>query len=247
MILLANETTADATLTPNSVDINYPVSNILDSRLSRIFKTDSSTTCTIVFDAGSAVTVTAVAIANHNISSGVTTLKIQGNATDAWGAPSVDETLTHSSGVITKTFTGGSYRYWRLHIVDAGNSGGYISLGRVGLYNRFATPDISPVIGHSRNSQSVKSISVSGQSYMDTRYFNSSISVKFPAMTATEKANLITQFETIDIGEPFFVTFDESNISLGTVYCTIDQNSINFNLLANPEYWEGAISFMEEV
>ena len=247
MILLSNETTKDATLTANSAIINYPVTNVLDSRLSRIFKTSSNTTATIVFDVGSAVTVTSVAIANHNISSGVTTLKVQGNATDAWGAPSVDETLTYSSGIITKQFTGGSYRYWRINIVDAGNSDGYISLGRVGLYDSFTLPDISPSVGHTRNSNSVKSISVSGQSYLDKRYFNSIYSVRFPKLSHTEKENLISQFETIDIGEPFFCRFDETELDFDTVYVTFDQDSLSFNLLINSDYYESSFSLTEEV
>ena len=246
MIFLANETTKDATVSANSVDIQYPVSNVLDSRLTRLYKTDSSTTAEIVFDAGSAVTVDSIAIANHNISSGVSTLKVQGNATNSWATPSIDETLTYSSGVITKTFTGGSYRYWRVYIIDAGNSDGYISIGRIFLADSFTAPDISPTFGHTRKSSSVKTQSIGGQSYQDTRYFASLVSVKWPAVTATEKSNLITQFETIDIGSPFFVTFDESNISIGTLYVTIDQDSLNFNLLANPKYWEAALSLLEE-
>lgn len=248
MILLADETTKDATLTPNSENINYPATNILDSRLSRVFRTvAATTTATIVFDAGAAITVDSIAIANHNISSGVTTFKIQGNATDAWGGPSVDETLTWAAGIVTKRFTGGSYRYWRIHIIDAGNTDTYIELGRVFLADMFTTPDISPSVGHSRNSASIKSVSVSGQSYGDSRYFSSLISVRFPKISHAEKANLITQFETIDIGQPFFVTFDETELDLGTIYCTIDGAGLNFNLLINSDFYESNISLIEEV
>ena len=246
MILMANETCKDASLTANSATVNYPATNVLDSRLSRIFKTDASTTATIVFDALTAVKVDSVVIANHNMVTGGT-FKVQGNATDSWGAPTVDETITFASGNMTKQFTGGTLRYWRISIVNATNPDGFISIGRVWLGDGFTMPSISPTVGHSRSSASVKSISVSGQSYMDARYFSSNISVKIPAVTATEKANLISQFETIDIGVPFFVTFDESNISLGTIYVTWDGDSLNFNLLNNPLYWETALSLQEEV
>ena len=90
MIIAAKETLKDATLTVNSILVNYPVTNILDSRLSRIAKTDTNTTMTIVFDAGSSVTVDSISLANHNISNAAA-IKFQGNATDAWGSPSVDE------------------------------------------------------------------------------------------------------------------------------------------------------------
>ena len=200
MIWLANETCKDATLTANSSTVNYPVTNVLDSRLSRIFKTDASTTATIVFDALTAVKVDSVVIANHNITSGGT-YKIQGNATDSWVAPTVDETITFASGNMTKQFTGGTLRYWRISIVNATNPDGFISIGRAWLGDSFTTPDISPVVGHSRNSNSIKSISVSGNSYMD----------------------------------------------LGTIYVTVDGDSLNFNLLINSDYYETALSIMEEV
>lgn len=132
MILKANETLKDATLTANSAVVNYPVTNILDSRLSRIFRTSSSTTAEIVFDAGSAVTVDSVCIAAHNITSSVTTLKFQGNASDVWTSPSIDETLTWDADIITKDFTGGSYRYWRIQVIDGTNPDGYIEIGRAG-------------------------------------------------------------------------------------------------------------------
>lgn len=248
MILKINETAKDSILTPNSNNINYPVTNIVDSRRTRLFRTvAATTTAEIVFDAGAAINVTSVVIDNHNISSGVTTLKLQGNATDAWGGPSVDETLVWSAGIIKKDITQASYRYWRIQIIDAGNTDTFIELGRVWIGDQFATPYISPTVGHSRNSNSVKTQSQSGQSYMDSRYFNSSISVRWPYVSHAEKANLITQFEISDIGIPFYVTFDETEIELDTLYVTIDQDSLNFNLLINPNYYESAVSLLEEV
>ena len=246
MILLSDETTASANLTANSVNINYPTTNILDNRLTRQFRTvDAITTAEIVWDAGAAVTVDSIGLNNHNISSGVTTLKIQGNATDAWGAPTIDETLTWSSGIITKQFTGDTLRYWRLQIIDAGNTDTYISLGRVGLYDSFTLPDISPSVGHTRQSNSLKTIAVSGSAYLDKRYFNSIHSVRFPKVSHAEKANIITQFETIDIGVPFFCTFDETELDFDTVYVTFDQDSLSFNLLINSDFYESSFSLRE--
>ena len=247
MILKINETCKDASITANSASVNYPVSNLVDSRLTRVFKTSSNTTAEVVFDAGSAVDVTSVVIANHNISAGVTTLKLQGNSSDSWSSPAFETSLTHNSGIIYKDFAKETYRYWRIQIIDASNSDGYIEIGRAWIGENFTTPAISPTVSHSRMSSSVKSISISGQSYMDTRYFYSTISVSFPKITHTEKANLITQFETIDIGKPFFVTFDESKIDLDTYYVTFDVNQLAFEILRNPNYYRGAMSFIEEV
>jgi len=247
MKLMANETCKDATVTANSATVNYPVTNVLDSRLSRIFKTDASTTATILFDAGSAVKVAAVTIANHNMVTGGT-YKVQGNATNVWTSPTVDETITFASGNMTKQFTGGTLRYWRISIVNATNPDGFISIGRIWLGDSYTMPDISPVVGHTVNSNSLKSISVSGQSYLDKRYYSSVYSVKFRKFTQAVKAEIIAQFKLIDIGVPFFITFDEPKLDFGTVYVTIDIDSMNFNILRtiNRDY-ETALSFVEEV
>jgi len=248
MILKINETAKDSILTANSTSVNYPVTNIVDSRLTRLFRTvAATTTAEIVFDAGAAIDVTSVVIDNHNISSGVTTLKLQGNATDAWGGPSVDETLTWSAGIIKKDITQETYRYWRIQIIDAGNTDTYIELGRVWIGDQFDTTYISPTVGHSRISESVKKQSQSGQTFQDTRYFASKVSIKWPRISHAEKANLITQFEISDIGIPFYVTFDETEIELDTLYVTIDQAGLNFNLLINPNYYEAALALLEEV
>jgi hypothetical protein len=246
MIIMSDETLSSATLTANSNIINYPTTNILDSRIDRLFRTDSSTTATIVFDAGAAVTVDSINIANHNISASVTTLKWQGNATDSWGSPSVDETLTHTTGIITKQFTGGSYRYWRLHIIDGSNPDGYIEIGRVSGCDAYTTVGISPNVTHDLVDAGVKTTSISGGTYYDGRYFYEQISVSYPSLTHTQKGEMWAIFRAIGYGTPFFVTFDESGSDLGTLYVTIDQDSINTSLLINSDYYTFGLSLREE-
>ena len=246
MIVVANETLKDSILTINSSNINYPVTNILDSRLTKIVKTDSNTTMTIVFDAGSAVNVNSISIANHNISSGAT-IKFQGNATNVWTTPTIDETLTYSSGIINKQFTGGSYQYWRLDIVDAGNSDGFISAGRVYGGTISSPPSIGQTFSNTRVSESLKTYSISGQAYGDNRYFYDLISIQWRKITQAEKALIIAWFETLDITKPFFLVFDESKMDLTAKYVTIDSNQISFNYLKNPAWVEASLTFREEV
>ncbi len=249
MILKANETLFDAALSANSENINYPLTNLFDSRLSRYYRTDTgTTTATIVFDAGAAVTVNSISLAGHNISSGVTTLDFEGNATDSWGAPSVSETLTYSAGVINKDFTGGSFRYWRLNIIDAGNTDTFIKLGRAYGSNAYSTPVISWEVSHSYQSDTEKNRNPVGVTYGDIRIKSNLISVKWPKiLTATDKPALITAFDQVDISKPLFVTFDDSVSLLGTLYVTIDTNGLHFVYYKNAKYSKAAISFIEEI
>lgn len=248
MIWKANETLLNAALSANSENINYPLTNLFDYRLSRKFRTDAgTTTATIVFDAGAAITVKSICVAGHNISSGVTVLKFQGNATNVWTSPSVDETLTYSSGIINKDFTGGSYQFWRLHVVDAANTDTYIEIGRAYGSNPYTTPYIGVNVADSYESNTIKTRTPTGNTYGDLRYKHHMISVKWPyCSVATDKAALITAFDYVDISKPFFVTFDETNIVLGTKYVTIDGNGLHFNYLVNPAYVEASISLIEE-
>ena len=246
MIIAASETLKNGSVSANSNNVNYPVSNVFDSRLSRLYKTVAAiTTAEIVFDAGAAVTVNSISIANHNISSSVTTLKWQGNETNAWTSPSVDETLVYSSGIINKQFTGGSYRYWRLQVVDATNTDTFISIGRIYGSEQSNPPPISPSFSHTRISESRKSIGISGSVYGDKRYFYDLISINWSIITQAEKALIIAWFETLDITDPFFIIFDESDMDLEAQYVTIDSPQVSFNYKRNPKWQEASMTFRE--
>lgn len=247
MILKANETLFDAALSANSENVNYPLVNLFDSRLTRFYRTDTgTTTATIVFNPGGPVTVNSISIAGHNISSGAT-IKFQGNATDSWGGPTIDETLTWSAGIINKDFTGDTLDYWRLHIIDAGNTDTFIKLGRVYGSNAYSTPNISWEVSDSYQSDTEKTRTSRGNTYGDLRVKYHLISVKWPKiLTATDKPALITAFDSVDIAKPFFCTFDDSVSLLGTFYVTIDGNGLHFVYYRNATYSKAAISFIEE-
>lgn len=121
-----------SSLTASSEATNYDANKVLDPLLFRTFRTTGVTAETLVFDAGVGQTFTfdSVFISNHNLTSGAT-VKFQMNATDSWGAPSVDETLTWRSTHIVKYFTSSSYRFCRFYFDDAANTDGYIQIGRV--------------------------------------------------------------------------------------------------------------------
>ena len=150
-----------ATLTPSTEDTTYVAEHLCNGRPGKPFKYTASVSGEVVIDLGEAGSATACAIVNHNITSGAT-IKIQGNASDSWGDPSVDETMTRRAENMYKCFTGGSYRYWRLSI--AGNTGAaairigelllgaYVELDRGPLYpvrskKSFDSADLSTVYG----------------------------------------------------------------------------------------------------
>ena len=189
------------------------------------------------------LTATDLIIANSTLRDG-DVITLRANDVDSYGSGSpVDETVTWTKDITLHTFTKASYMYWRLAIASAN----VVDIGRIYLGESFTTPSISPLVGDFHKSHSKKITSRAGQSYMDGRYFAEKTAVKFRKVTHTEKADMIEQFETIDIGIPFFVTFNESVLDLGTIYVTWDGDGLNFNLLRNSSYYETNISLQEEV
>lgn len=89
-------------------------------------------TPSIVIDFGSAISCDALAIIAHNFSSGIR-CKLQGNSSDSWSAPAIEETITYNSKTMVNFFTADSYQYWRIVFDDFDNTDGYVQIGRVFL------------------------------------------------------------------------------------------------------------------
>jgi len=115
---------AGVTITPSSEDADYPRANLYDSNPARAFKLDA-TSGNIVFDFGVATNVDVFAIVHHNLDAALANVKIQGNATDSWGAPTLNQTITiptYERGsprwpvnpFLDLSALSNSFRFWRL-------------------------------------------------------------------------------------------------------------------------------------
>ena len=118
---------ATITLTTGTADATYPIANLTDGNIAKPHKV-AETSATWKLDFGAAQRVDLVALGPHNFDAGLQ-VKIQGNATDAWGSPTVDTTITipaddadgravcpfkDLTGVTGYSTTG--FRYWRLAV-----------------------------------------------------------------------------------------------------------------------------------
>lgn len=94
---------------------------------------------TLVLDLLTAQEVKAAVLHLHNVSAGAT-VKIQGHTADAWGAPSLDETITWRAGTMFHYVQAASktYRFWRIVVSgDAANPDGWIGIGELYLGGYF--------------------------------------------------------------------------------------------------------------
>lgn len=218
------------TLTANSENASYPLTNIRDYQLTKHYRSTGDTSEWIKIDAGSGNTITATFafIAGHNVSSGATTIKIQGNATDVWTDPTVNESFTYSSGVMWKAFSSQALRYWRFLIEDASNPDGYIKIGRLGLGTYFDLSDWAQAAFARRPiDTSVLDRSVTGQGYGDERITYYEYDYNFPIMIDADRVNMETMWTTNKKVKPIVLVPNPDDTTLDPIYAYITNFDLN--------------------
>jgi len=236
------------TITSATEDANYPMTNLQDTRLSRVYRSTDDAAEYLLFDAGAGNTInpTVICIAAHNITDGAT-ISIQGNATDAWGGPTVDETITHDSDTMILFFTGAALRYWRLYIDDGSNPDTYLEIGRVFLGTYLSLPPIEPAPNLPLRSTTTVEESVTGQAYANKRKVYREPGFIFPVVTDAQRQSIETMFRAIEAADPVFLVVWEDNLAnVGPIYCRLDQDEIPFQQSpVSGLLWETSLQFKE--
>lgn len=199
------------TITASSEASGYPVTGLNDYIVATKWRSTGDTDEWVKIDFGAAMNITDVAIIGHNFTSGAT-VKVQGNATDAWGAPSVDETITWREYIMDKNFTGGSYRWWRIHIADGANPDGYVEFGYPFLGPSLTLGDI---IGREFSmiyvENSIMHVTRTGQMYGDPGITQRLWTFSLPHVSGSELTNLDTLWDTVGKHRPFILFIDEDD------------------------------------
>lgn len=141
------------TVQSGTEDAAYPKANLYDSNPAKPAKL-TTTTGAWRWDFGVAQRIDLVALIHHNLTAGLE-VRIQGNAADAWGAPTFNQVITipaylgdgyPSNPWLDLTglaaYSTGGFRYWRLVVV--GTNAAAIAIGEVwlGALKRSLTPNI---------------------------------------------------------------------------------------------------------
>lgn len=199
-------------VTAGSENADLPASNLKHPHRTKVYRTGASVAAEwLKFDLGSAMAVQAVVLLDHTLTASDTLIKLQGNATDSWGSPSVDETLTYNAGTMKKYLSAAqTYRWWRVIFtksaaVETRDIGG-IFLGPYDEYDRGpAQPDglsIDP------EDASVTDYVPGGQSYSDIRDSRDIITIDFPLILDTQMDLLRALAAACGTHTPFFVDID---------------------------------------
>ncbi|MBI4773883.1 MAG: hypothetical protein HY788_06835 [Deltaproteobacteria bacterium] len=146
----------DFTPTASTEHASFPAENIADlSKPSAEYRSTNALQTTIVLDTGAAATaIAAVYIGGVNF----TSMTIQGNETDSWGAPSftLAATIAQDAELLKRkafiALTGFAYRYMRLVIpVQTRTDGeGFYRIGVVALMSTAAELPINPQYNYER-------------------------------------------------------------------------------------------------
>lgn len=232
------------TLTTNSEDSSYPIENAQDYQLTKKYWATGDTAEWVKIDglASEAITASIAYVAGHNLTSAAT-VAIQGNDTDAWGAPTVNEAMTWWSGVIWKAFTSDDLEFWRWTFADAANPDTVIKIGRLGLGTYFdLTAWASNDFTRRTVDTSVISRSVTGQVYGDERITYKEYEFTFPDLDDTDRVNLETMYETVKKVKPIVLIPNPSDTTLRPIYGVITAFELTHNIAWR---WRGSMTISE--
>jgi hypothetical protein len=234
MQILYDNKADTATLSRSTENSSYPVENIADPRVSRVFRTVNASGQYIKLS--TRITASRVAIAGHNLTSGCT-IKLQGNDTDSWATPALDETLTHADGIIIGKFAEATYNYWRLYVDCTDGSISYVQIGRLYLGTFLQLPDMAMDQVITDDTTSTVDISAGGQVYGDEGYVYRNPTVNFPAISDAERADIRAMWAVVQNVKPVFVSvWANREDKESPMYAILNQTAIEFKRTDYPLY-----------
>ncbi len=208
--------TTNLSLNTGDENASYPLTNIQHIHLSKTYQSVSGTTVVkILIDAGETVDVDYFMIRSAD-GFNVSSMTINGNASDSWGAPSFSQAVddlndTYNFGYEAFSSTQ-SYRYWLLEVTA---SGSYVELANIFLgpkVDNLDSQDLSQGWTHVVTDSSNVQISVQGQRYFDELPDIAQLTAKMILMDETETAAIDAMYAFCGIRKPIWLipTIDNS-------------------------------------
>lgn len=245
MRLIANNLVLTSTITPSTESPFFPASNLTNQLRSKRFRTTSKSTQNIVFDFGSAKAVNSFIMllpkeGTINLTESAT-IKIQANATNSWGSPSVDQTLTYDSDYRQLTYFWSSdqtYRYWRLTISDGSAVNDYVEISKVILGDSVDMPGLQNGFNLDKVDGTKKLSNEYGTGYFDEYPILKTMKFNWKTLTTTEIEILDQLFEVYGSHTGMFLTIDETSNTFNkdrySIYGTLNNSHgmdhINYTL-----------------
>lgn len=146
------------------------------------------------------------------------TLKLQGNETDVWTAPTYEQSLTYDDSCIALFSSTGLHtealRFWRLLIEDLSNPLGYVEIGSIFLGRVY-----SPTYGRPQFPFNIELVdrsplifSEGGQTFSDIREQTAQYQTDWLGLRKDEVESVMDFFADVGTARPFFVLFDPDEV-----------------------------------
>jgi hypothetical protein len=204
------------TVTASAATAGLPVTNVQDDLVRKVYRSTTASNEWIKFDMGSATTINALGIINHNITLG-SVVKWQGNASDSWASPSLNTNLTVATDSLGANVlkighyyvTNQSYRWWRLYVEPGTGNASPVDIGRI-MAGRYIEP--------SRNIRDGFSITVKDpsrgmptvgrQAYWTTRRSFSELNYNVARVDEQQADEFTALYNQVGLHTPFIISLD---------------------------------------
>lgn len=250
-IIFSKDNFADSgTLTSSSEAAGFPKENVRDYLFIRHWRSTGDSDEWLKWDFGAAKQPTVLFVRYQNAqAAGV--VKIQGNATDVWTAPSVNLTITNASDsqrILFKRITSSAYQWWRLHFADATNPDTFIKVGRVFLGD-FFQPTFNYIVPQPKTLVEPSDIvySKGGQAFVDEKTPYKIWGYNFPKTIEADADEFENLKENYWKKRPLFICEDEDDSTpydrCSYVRC---MNDFEITRLYDTTFAVGPIEFQQE-
>ena len=201
---------AAGAISASSAVATLPAANVVNYLKQKTWRATGSTSEWIKFDLGAAQAIRFMAIVGHNLTPSAV-VHFQMNASDSWGAPSIDITAAWNAGIILYEWTADqSYRWIRITIADPTNPKGYVEVGVA-----WAGVEASPT----RNARAYRLIPVDPSLITET--------ADGPEMGAKKSKYNVVEFEFRNVDFAAFKTLWASVGIMGHFFIIVDyENAI---------------------
>jgi hypothetical protein len=197
-------------VTPSSEVSTLPAINILNEFKSKPWRTGTSVaTETLVMNLGSAKAITSIILHGHTLTSGDTTIKVEANSADAWGAPPFTQALTFAANTIGQVFGSQSFQFWRLSFTKSA-AGVSRDIGRIHLGTYYETTEQPDHEGYSETLDDVdrQTRSLGGQVYTEVVNGFNTIRADFSKSPHTQVDSIKTVAIAVRRYKSFFIQTD---------------------------------------
>ncbi len=231
---LVNQRVTDILEDVGGANAFFPVTNIADDRTTKVYRSpDGVLLASVVFDFKTVEDVDSVLVVPDSVNGnfGFTSLTIEANATNVWGAPAFTTALVPNDeeGFGFKAFPIENYRFWRITGV---NTSGFVEISKVFIGKAVELLENNWGMGWTRKlkDRSTSQENNYGQEFWNLRNKIVTYRGGFELLTPTEFETILGIYEANGRHTPCWVMMDQE----GVVFDTIEKFSAYGKLANDP-------------